>query len=65
MPDFIFQQINKEIVREAALETKGSGGPSGVDSNGLQRMMACKSFRKSGTNLCSAIATILAALKLF
>ena len=33
-------------------------GPSGVDSNGFRRMMACKSFRKSGTNLCSAIATM-------
>ena len=58
VPDSIFQQINKEMVREAALKTKGSGGPSGVDSNGFRRMMACKSFRKSGTNLCSAIATM-------
>ena len=46
------------MVREAALKTKGSGGPSGVDSNGFRRMMACKSFKKSGTNLCSAIATM-------
>ena len=58
VPDSIFQQIKKEMVREAALKTKGSGGPSGVDSNGFRRMMACKSFRKSGTNLCSAIATM-------
>ena len=58
VPDSIFQQINKEMVREAALKTKGSGGPSGVDSNGFRRMMACKSFRKSSTNLCSAIATM-------
>ena len=46
------------MVREAALKTKGSGGPSGVDSNGFRRMMACKSFKKSGTNHCSAIATM-------
>ena len=58
VPDSIFQQINKETVRKAALKTKGSGGSSGVDSNGFRRMMACKSFRKSGTNLCSAIATM-------
>ena len=56
--DSIFQQINEEMVREAALKTKGSGGPSGVDSNGFQWMMACKSFKKSGINLCSAIATM-------
>ena len=58
VPDFIFQQINAEMVRKAALKTKGSGGPSGVDSNGFRRMMAGKSFKKSGTNLCSAIATM-------
>ena len=39
VPDSIFQQINAEMVREAALKTKGSGGPSGVDSNGFRRMM--------------------------
>ena len=46
------------MVREAALKTKGPGGPAGVDSNGFRRMMACKSFKNSGTNLCSAIATM-------
>ena len=50
------------MVGEAALKTKGSGGPSGVDSNGFRRMMACKSFKKSGTNLCSAIATMMRRL---
>ena len=58
VPDSIFQQINEEMIKEAALKTKGSGGPSGVDSNGFQWMIACKSFKKSGTNLCSAIATM-------
>ena len=58
VPDFIFQEIHEEMVREAALKTKGSGGPTGVDANGFRRMMACKSFKKSGTNLSSAIATM-------
>ena len=40
VPASIFQQINEEMVREAALKTKGSGSPSGVDSNGFRRMMA-------------------------
>ena len=31
IPDAVFQGINGELVREAALRTKGSGGPSGVD----------------------------------
>ena len=58
VPDSIYQQINGEMVREAALKTKCSGGPSGVDSNRFRRMMACKSFKKPGTNLCSVIATM-------
>ena len=58
VPDSIFQKINEKMVREAALKIKGSGGPSGVDSNGFRRMMDCKSFKKSGTSPCSAIATM-------
>ena len=46
------------MVRDAALRTKGSGGPSGVDVNGFRRILASKSFKKSGTNLCAAIATM-------
>ena len=34
VPESIFQQINREMVREAALRTKGSSGLSGVDANG-------------------------------
>ena len=44
------------MVREAALRTKGSGGPSGVDANGFKRILACKSFKKSSTELCDALA---------
>ena len=29
--DSLYQQIDGEMIREAALRTKGSGGPSGVD----------------------------------
>jgi len=57
VPDVIYQQINAEMVRDAALRTKGSGGPSGIDANGFRRMLACKSCKKSGTDLCAAIAT--------
>ena len=32
IPDTIFCKINGEMAREAALKTKGSGGPSGVDA---------------------------------
>ena len=58
IPDLIYQQINGEMVRNAALRTKGSGGPSGVDSNGFRRILGSKSFKKSGIELCEAIATM-------
>jgi len=54
----IFQQIDGEMIREAALRTKGSGGPSGIDALGFRRMLACKSFKKSSEHLCQAIATL-------
>ena len=44
IPESVYSEINGEIIREAALRTKGSGGPCGVDANGFRRMMACKSF---------------------
>ena len=39
MPDSVYQEINGEFVREAALRTKGSGGPLGVDANGYKRLL--------------------------
>ena len=58
IPDSVYQGINGELVREAALRTKGSGGPSGVDANGFKRILACKSFKRSSINLCECIATL-------
>ncbi|XP_073231902.1 uncharacterized protein [Porites lutea] len=50
------------MVRQAALRTKGAGGPSGVDANGFRRILACKSFKQSSTRLCEAIATMTRTL---
>ena len=52
VPDTLYYEINGDMVRSAALRTKGSGGPSGVDSNGFRRILTCKSFKRSGTELC-------------
>ena len=35
IPDSLFLEINGEMVLDVALQTKGSGGPCGVDANGL------------------------------
>ena len=58
VPAILYQQINGEMAREAALRTKGSCGPSGVDANGFKRILACKSFKKSSMNLCDSLATL-------
>ena len=61
-PESVYSGINGEMVRQAALRTKGSGGPCGVDANGFRRMLACKSFKQSSTKLCEAIATMAKTL---
>ena len=58
IPESVYSEINGDMVRQAALRTKGSGGPSGVDANGFRRMLACKSFKQSSSRLCEAIATM-------
>ena len=63
IPDSVYQGINGELVREAALGTKGYGGPSGVDANGFKRILACKSFKRSSINLCESIATLTRRLR--
>ena len=56
--DSVFLEIDGEMVRDAALRSKGLGGPLGVDANGIRRLLACKSFKKSGTDLCNAVAVM-------
>ena len=54
----LYYEIDGDMVRDATLRTKGSGGPSGVDANGFRRILTCKSFKRSGTELCEAIASM-------
>ena len=58
IPDTIFCKINGEMVREAALRTKGSGGPSGIDAVGVRRMVTCKLFKTASVKLCDALALL-------
>ena len=58
VPETLYYEINGDMVRDAPLRTKGSGGPSGVDANGFRRILTCKSFKRSGTELCEAIASM-------
>ncbi|PFX32600.1 hypothetical protein AWC38_SpisGene2570 [Stylophora pistillata] len=58
VPDSMYYEINGDMVRDAALRTKGSGGPSGIDANGFRRILTCKSSKRTGTELCEAIASM-------
>ena len=51
-------EITGEMITEAALRTKGAGGLSNVNANDFHRILASKSLKKSGTNLCDALATM-------
>ncbi|EDO35883.1 predicted protein [Nematostella vectensis] len=54
----IYSEITGGMIREAALRTKGAGGPSNVDAHGFQRILASKSFKKSSSDLCDALALL-------
>ena len=62
VPESLFTEINGDMIRQAALRTKGSGGPSGIDANGFRRILACKSFKQSSLKLCEAVATMTRTL---
>ena len=61
-PESIYNGIDGEMIRKAALKTKGSGGPSNIDANGFRRILACKSFKQSSVKLCDALATMARTL---
>lgn len=58
MQESVYSDVSGQMIREAALRTKGAGGPSGVDANRFKRLLACKSFKKSSANLCDAMAAM-------
>ena len=54
--------INAEPVRTAAIKTKCSSGPSGMDADGWHRNLTSNCFRKSSSDLCKAFTE---AIKIF
>ena len=56
--DVIFENIDATAIYEAAKKTNGSAGPSGLDSDGWQRLLCSKSYGSAGTDLCEAVALL-------
>ena len=52
----IFTSINGRMIKDIALHSAGSAGPSGIDALAWRRM--CSSFKEASSNLCDAIAAV-------
>ena len=56
--DVVFQSIDSKAIYNAAIETHGSAGPSGIDAEGWQRFLCSRAFGQEAENLCTAIAKL-------
>ena len=52
----IFDSIDASSIRSAALSTKGTGGPSGLDAHCWRRL--CTSFHSASKDLCHSLALL-------
>ena len=55
----IFDDINEELVRKAAIRTKGGPDPSGLDDDGWRKLLISKVFGSCISDLCKAIADFI------
>ena len=52
----MFECLNGDVIKNVALHSKGSAGPSGVDAVAGRRM--CSSYKEASSNLCEALARV-------
>ena len=57
----IFESIDANTIRSAALRTTGSAGPSGIDAHGWRRI--CTSYKGASADMCNSLA--LAARRIY
>ena len=57
-----FQSIDEEVIRKAAIRTKGGSGPSGMDGDGWRRILTSNNFRTSSSDLRKAFAIVVRKL---
>ena len=53
-----FSSINQEMVRKAAMETKGALGPSGMDAKTWRMLLTSKRNSMAAADLCKAVAEL-------
>ena len=52
----LFDCIDGDTIRNTAIRTNGSVGPSGLDANGWKRL--CTSFQNPSSDLCNSLAMV-------
>ena len=58
-PDLVrFDELDEESIYNSAKSVKGSGGPSGVNSEGIKRILCSKRFGKESRALCYEVARV-------
>ena len=55
---FYFDNINADLIRIAARQTKGAAGPSKLDAEQFKAILCSKKFKHEGQQLCENIATM-------
>ena len=55
----VFEDIDENMVKEAALETKGGSDPSGLDADGWKKILASKSYITINTDLRQEFANVI------
>ena len=55
----IFDVIDEEMIKKAALRTKGGSGPSGMDADGWRRILASNSFGTASSDLRKTFAEFI------
>ena len=58
----IFSNIDESSITKAALKTRGSAGPSGLDADGWRRILISKNFGKTGNDFRTAVAKMTRTL---
>ena len=56
MHPVVFECLDGESIRSAALHTNGSAGPSGIDARGWRRL--CSYFQTTSTDLCNSLSLV-------
>ena len=58
----IFEMIDEEMVKQAAIKTKGGSGPSGMDTDGWRRILASNHYGTVSSDLRKAFAEMIKKL---